>query len=224
MDSGASSHMTVDQGTSSNYFPSLLHNSSHIVVGNGSHLPILGSGHSHIHAPTINFLLAWVLHTPLVCNLIYVHKFTKDNWCSVEFDPFGFSMKDLINKTLLLGSNSSGDLYLFAGSSKSNNYFALPSFTSIMDVWHRRLGHPSSAPLSHLLSTYRIPCNNASPTPSVCEACQKGKHVRLPFTHSHNNSYFAFQIIHCDLWTSPLESISGLSIILLLLRIIPVIF
>jgi hypothetical protein len=80
MDSGASSHMTGDQGNLTSYFPSLSHNPSQIVVGNGSRLPILGTCSTHIRAPNINFLLASVLHTPdLLSNLIYVHKFTKDN-------------------------------------------------------------------------------------------------------------------------------------------------
>jgi hypothetical protein len=97
MDSGASSHMTSDQGNLTKYFPSLSHDSSPIVVGTGSRLPILGIGYTHLRAPNINFLLAYVLHTPsLVSNLIYVHNFTRDNWYSIEFDPFGFCVKDLI--------------------------------------------------------------------------------------------------------------------------------
>jgi hypothetical protein len=48
MDSGASSHMTNDQGNMTKYFPSLSHDSSQVVVGNGSHLPILGTGFTHL--------------------------------------------------------------------------------------------------------------------------------------------------------------------------------
>jgi hypothetical protein len=172
MDSGASSHMTGNQGNLTSYFPSLLHNSSQIVVGNGSRLPILGTSSIHLRAPHINFILASVLHTPsLVSNLILVRKFTKDNWCSVEFDPFVFSVKDLLSKTTILRSNSSGDLYPFAGSTSSTNKFALSASVSNVDLWHRQLGHPSAASLSHLLSRFPIPCTNKSVSPSVCEAC-----------------------------------------------------
>jgi hypothetical protein len=118
MDTGASSHMTSDQGKLIKYYPSLLHNSSSIVVGNGSRILIFGTGSANIHTPTVNFLLASVLHTPnLVFNLISVGKFTRDNWCSVEFDPFGFSVKDLIHRKVIMRSNSDGDLYPFANSS-----------------------------------------------------------------------------------------------------------
>jgi hypothetical protein len=210
MDSGALSHMTGGQGKLTRYFPSLSHSSSQIVVGNGSRLPIPGTGYTHLHTPNINFLLASVLHTPsLVSNLISVHKFTKDNWCSVEFDPFGFSVKDLITKTPLLRSSSSGDLYLFAGFSKLRNNFALSTTISNVDPWHRRLGHPSNASLRCLISHFPISCMNNSSPPSVCETCHKGKHVRLSFATSHTITYFPFQIIHCDLWTSPIESVSG---------------
>jgi hypothetical protein len=172
MDSGALSHMTGNQGNLTSYFSSLSHNSSQIVIANGSRLPILGTGSTHICAPHINFLLAFMLHTPaLVSNLIYVHKFTKDNWCLVEFGPFGFSVKDLISKTTILKSNSSGDLYPFAGFTNSTNKFALSTSVSSVDLWHRRLGHPSTASLSNLISRFHIPCTNKSLTPSVCEAC-----------------------------------------------------
>jgi transposase InsO family protein len=179
-------------------------------VANGSRLPILGTGYTHLQAPNINFLLVSILHTPsLVSNLISVRKFTTDNWCSIEFDPFDFSMKDLITKTPLPRSNSLGDLYPFTGFSKLHNNFALSTTVSSVDVWHQRLGHPSNASLSHLISKFYLSCTNKSSTPSVCEASHKGKHVRLPFSTSHNVTYFPFQLIHCDLWTSHVESFTG---------------
>jgi hypothetical protein len=110
-----------------------------------------------------------------------VRKFTTDNWCSIEFDLFGFSVKDLITKTPLLRSNSSGDLYSFTGFFKIHNNIALSTIVSSVDVWHRRLGHPSNASLSHLLSNFNLSCTNKRSAPSACEACHKGKHVRLPF-------------------------------------------
>lgn len=80
--------MIGDQGNLTDYCPSLLHNYSTFVVGNGSHLPILGTGIASLHTPTVNFTLHVALHTPnLVTNLVYVRRFTKDNTCVVEFDP-----------------------------------------------------------------------------------------------------------------------------------------
>jgi hypothetical protein len=95
----------------------------------------LGTRSTHISALHINFILASVLHTPsLISNLISVQKITKDNWCSVEFDPFDFSVKDLISQTIILRSNSSRDLYPFAGSTTSTNKFVLSSSVSYVDL------------------------------------------------------------------------------------------
>jgi hypothetical protein len=135
MDSGTSSHMTGGQGNLTTYFSSLAHDSSQVVIGNGSRLPILGTGFTHIRAPYINFLLWSILYTPvLVSNLISVRKFTCDNWCSVEFDSFIFSMKDLITKTPIMRSDSSGDLYPFTGFNKMHNNFTLSNTVSFVDL------------------------------------------------------------------------------------------
>jgi hypothetical protein len=61
--------------------------------------------------------------------------------------------------------------------------------------------------MSHLYKKSFIPCNNAATR--VCHACQLGKHVRLPFTRSISKSVVSFELIHCDLWTSPVLSNSG---------------
>jgi hypothetical protein len=88
---------------------------------------------------------------------------------------------------------------------------------SSVDLWHRCLGHPSSTSLLHLFSKFNLSCTNNSSAPSSCEACHKGKHVRLPFPNSCTATYFPFQIVHCDLWTSPIESITGFNYYLILI-------
>jgi hypothetical protein len=78
--------------------------------------------------------------------IISVRKFTRDNYVSIEFDPFGFSVKDLATKTILLRSNSDGELYPFFGSETPPTAFSITTG----DLWHRRLGHPGTSMLSHL--------------------------------------------------------------------------
>lgn len=84
MDSGASSHLSSSSGNlSSIHNPSNSH--SNIIVGNGSYLPISCSGYTSFPNPTRPLHLSNVLVSPhLITNLISVHKFTKDNHCSVE--------------------------------------------------------------------------------------------------------------------------------------------
>ncbi|GJX34123.1 hypothetical protein Tco_0245680 [Tanacetum coccineum] len=45
---------------------------------------------------------------------------------------------------------------------------------------------------------------------ALCHACQLGKHVRLPFSLSETIVKAPFDIIHSDLWTSPITSVSGI--------------
>ena len=43
----------------------------------------------------------------------------------------------------------------------------------------------------------------------LCHACQLGKHVKLPFVSSSTLVQSSFDIVHSDLWTSPIPSLSG---------------
>jgi hypothetical protein len=67
-----------------------------ITVGNGARLPVTHTASCSIPTHQCNLLLCNILLLPeLVENLISVYKLTRDNLVLVEFDPFGFSIKDL---------------------------------------------------------------------------------------------------------------------------------
>jgi histone deacetylase 1/2 len=145
-----------------------------------------------------------VLVSPkLIKNLISVRQFTIDNNCSVEFDPFGCSVKDLLTRTEIARCNSPGPLYPLRLPPAAHSLVA--GSTSLL--WHRRLGHPGHEALSKLSSVLHL-CNKDN-SPSVCHACQLGRHIRLPFHTSGSRASSAFDLIHCDLWTSPVISVSG---------------
>lgn len=113
MDSGASSHLSSNSGNLSTIHPSPPPHPN-IVVGNGTSLPTSCSGHVALPTPNRPLHLSDVLVSPqIIANLISVRKFTRDNSCSVEFDPFGLSVKDLHTKAVLHRCESSGDLYPF---------------------------------------------------------------------------------------------------------------
>jgi hypothetical protein len=81
-------------------------------MGNGARLPITHVASSSIPTNYHSLLLRNILlSTNLVEKLIYVHMLTRDNLVSVEFDPFGFSIKDLQTKMVMLRCDSDGDLY-----------------------------------------------------------------------------------------------------------------
>jgi hypothetical protein len=92
-DSGASNHTTSNAGNLTSVHPPTSIDPSSIIVGNGSSLPVTSVGDSGLLGP---FYLNNVLVTPdIIQNLLSVHRFTIDNWCFMEFDPFGLSVKDL---------------------------------------------------------------------------------------------------------------------------------
>jgi hypothetical protein len=86
-----------------------------------------------------------------------------------------------------------------------------------MLLWHQRLGHPGHGALQRLTSSTFLPFNKVPTNSSICHACQLERHVRLPFSHSTTNTHHAFELIHCDLWTSPVESVFGYKYFLVIL-------
>jgi hypothetical protein len=108
-DSGVTHHTTPSVGNISTLRPLSSSNPSSIVVGNGSSLLITSVGDSVLHG---SFYLNNILLAPdMVQSLLYIHHFTTDNWCSMEFDLFGLSVKDLTTKNVIVRSNSTGLLY-----------------------------------------------------------------------------------------------------------------
>ncbi|GJX00216.1 hypothetical protein Tco_0184129 [Tanacetum coccineum] len=100
MDTGASSHLNFNASNLSTIFDKRLFLSIH--VGDGKSIPVTNIGHSIIPSH----------HRPLhLHNLISVRQFTRDNNCTIEFDAFGFSVKDYLTRHILLRCDSSGDLY-----------------------------------------------------------------------------------------------------------------
>ena len=84
----------------------------HIVVGNGSHLTASCTGNSIIPTTSSSLRLNNILIAPqLVKNLISVRALTRDNSVSVEFDPWGFTIKDLRTRMAILRCDSSRELY-----------------------------------------------------------------------------------------------------------------
>jgi hypothetical protein len=184
MDTGASSHFASDPGILTFVSPSPP-SSRTIIVGNGSSLLILASGHAWfpVSSPSCPLYLRNVLvASNIVKNLVSVCKFTTDNCVPVEFDPFGFFVKDLPTKTEILRSNSSGALYPVLPTITNH-----PQALLVADhvLWHRRLGHHGCLVMDSLVRSSVIPREKNKHTSSLCHACQLGNHVHLPFFSSN---------------------------------------
>jgi hypothetical protein len=120
MDTGADIHMMSDLGNLSTPPPSPS-NPPSIIVGDGSLLPATSTGHISFFALDHPLYLRRVLVSPdIIKNLISVCQFTTDNQVSVEFDPYGLSVKDLRACSVIVKCNSTERLYplwLLASSS-----------------------------------------------------------------------------------------------------------
>jgi hypothetical protein len=137
MDSGVSSHMTNDDGNISCFAP--LSTPHFVTVGNGNSVPISCSSHSSLRTPSGHvFKLKNVLLVPnLIRNFLSIRKFTRDNFCSFEFDAFGFSVKDLKTHRVILRCNSEGDLYTFPGSIPARRLSSTTMVaTASVGLWH----------------------------------------------------------------------------------------
>jgi hypothetical protein len=152
-----------------------------------------------------------VLVTPdIIQNLLYVHRFTTDTWCSMEFNPFDLSIKDISMWNVITWCNSSGPLYTMClplYPTPSSHVAAPLNLVASASTWHRRLRHPGVDVLSKLSHDSSVICSRH--THDICHACHLGRHTRLPFVSSNSRVDNNFDLIHCDMWTSPIVSIFG---------------
>ncbi|GJW43031.1 ribonuclease H-like domain-containing protein [Tanacetum coccineum] len=101
MDTGASSHLNASSTCLSNVFNTCLYPS--VSVGDGYSIPVTNTGHSILPTSHGDLHLRNVLITPsIVKKLISVRQFVRDNNCTIEFDAFGFSVKDFTTRRVLL--------------------------------------------------------------------------------------------------------------------------
>jgi hypothetical protein len=186
-------------------------------VGNGTGLNIKNFGSSFIHCKSLHkshFLLKDILHYPNVsANLLFINKFCLDNNCWFALTSSSFTVKDnLIGEVLLQGPSENG-LYPIPLHQKSlNKWKGLTAHLGVKTtdvVWHQRLGHPSSSVFQQLLKNQNLHLFGLVDKTRICESCQLGKSKQLPFCESTRISTAPLELIHSDVWTSSVSSLSG---------------
>src|SRR3954463_13932000 len=96
---------------------------------------------------------------------------------------------------------------LYPVHSPSTSSTTLVALFAGVDLCHARLGHPNPVTLRHILRSFSFSCNKIED--HTCHACRVGKHVRLLFNDSTTIDSFTFQLIHSDVWTSPIPINTG---------------
>jgi hypothetical protein len=212
----ASNHTTSDVGNLTSVHPPTFTDPSSIVVGNGSALPVTSVGDSVL--PGLFDLNNVLVTLDIIQNLLSIHRFTIDNWCSMEFDPFGLSVKDLSTWNVTTWCSSLGPLYTMCLPSHPAplSHVSAPSaLVASASTWHRHLGHPDVDVLSKLSHDSTVVCSKHSH--DLCHTCQLRRHIHLPFVSSNSHADNIFDLIHCDTWTSPVVSASDYKYYLVIL-------
>jgi hypothetical protein len=193
-------HTTPSIGNISTLRPFTLLNPSSIVVSNDSSLPITSVCDSILPRP---FYLNNILLAPhMVESLLSIHRVTTDNRCSMEFDLFGLSVKDLTTKNAIVMSNTTVPLYMMrlpeSLTPTSSDVAAIAAVPHTLIVvapitWHRRLGHPGTDTLSSLSRSSFIQCTSNLSCMSVRQTHQ------VTLCSSSHRVEHDFDLIHLDL-------------------------
>ncbi|GJV61551.1 ribonuclease H-like domain-containing protein [Tanacetum coccineum] len=144
-----------------------------------------------------------VLGLGLVFELFKVVVVDVEDGCGMKEDENDYGLHDSSGAS---PCDSTGDLYPVTQPSPIPHAFLTSQHT-----WHQRLGHPGSEVLHCLVSRNLISCNKEKPH-VLCHACHLGKPLRLPFVSSNTSVTSRFDIVHSNVWTSPIPSLSGISV------------
>lgn len=188
-DTGASNHMT---GTSS-----MLSNirkysgTDYVLIGDGSPLPIHGTGDSIIKQNNFTLPLHNVLLVPnLKKNLLSVSQLTDQYPVNCEFSNSDFCVKERETGETMIRGRRKGDLYVL--SSVPESYFSYRFKSGSADIWHQRLGHPQTLALQLLKNKGLIDVVGTLKSKHLCDSCQLGKLSKLPFSSSEHSSSTIF--------------------------------
>ncbi|KAK2997632.1 hypothetical protein RJ639_025171 [Escallonia herrerae] len=139
--------------------------------------------------------LRHVLYVPnLAVNLISVSCLATDANCFVAFSNDICVLQDRTSKSPIgLGKMHRG---VFVFQPLSTATVASVSESESYELWHRRMGHPSSQPLIHLPTVSVV-----SPSlKTICDMSCRAKHSRTVFPDSTSRAMDIFGLVHCDIW------------------------
>jgi hypothetical protein len=122
---------------------------------------------------------------------------------------FVLSVKDLSMENVITRCNSLRPLYtmhLLSHPTPSPHVSIPLALVASVSTWHRRLSHPGVDILFKLSHDSSVICSRR--THDLCHACQLGHHTRLPFIISNSCVDNNFYLIHYDMWTSLIVSVS----------------
>jgi hypothetical protein len=213
-DSGANAHITSNLENLNIQQP--FEGNETVEVGNGLGLTIDNAGSALLHTPKSDFHLNKILHCPNAsANLISIQCFCVDNHCYFILTSTHFFVKDMLTKATLLEGKTENGLYPMhfqRSSFKARRALVALLRIKISLIWHFRIGHPSNDVVSRLVKSFNLSLLNLvfdSNKLILCDSCQLGKSKRQPFFASNCQTSTPLNLIHTDIWTSPITSMNG---------------
>ncbi|KAJ4761435.1 hypothetical protein LUZ62_071810 [Rhynchospora pubera] len=197
IDSGATNHVTSDLNNLSSFFP--YQGSDNLQIGNGMGLSISHVGSTSFTLSNCSIQLNDILHVPNFSkNLISLSRLLHDNpSLIINFSSSSCTIKDLPTMTTLLQVHSVNGLFYLQLS--NHNPQAYLGARVSPNIWHARLGHPSTSTTLDVLHSNKLPCT--SKNIAFCNNCAIAKAHKLPFSISSSIASSPLQIVHSDALT-----------------------
>jgi hypothetical protein len=114
-----------------------------------------------------------------------------------------------------------GPLYMLQPSTTGASPPPVLVSSTSSTTWHHRLGHPGPDIMTNITSSLDLTCSMGH-FEGLCHACQLCRHTRPSFTASSSRAEQAFDLVHYDLRTSPILSLSGYKYYLVVLDDFPI--
>ncbi|KAK0603057.1 hypothetical protein LWI29_000966 [Acer saccharum] len=178
-DTGATHYMTSTTPPDSVPF----NGNTSVLLSNGDSFPITNTGNIPLSLGSHRFSLNNVFHIPsLNKNLMFVACFTQNNNVSFTFTPSGYIISDLTSGVPLFQGLCKDGLYPFSQPKP----IALAA--TVSNLWHLRLGHPSSTVLRRLGSS-SLGSNFSKPTIQSEKKCEEKVFVMLDYNQTKEQQH-----------------------------------
>ena len=144
-------------------------------------------------------ILQDVLYVPgLTCNLISIAQLIREVSCTVTSIDRLCMIQDHTTKSPIgVGKQQQGVRFF------KDDLLAKVQVNSAIsyNLWHRRMGHPSSQTLLSLSNNISDNFTRINKS-DLCDVCLRAKQTRVPFSTSSNKASKPFELVHHDIWLS----------------------
>jgi transposase InsO family protein len=209
LDSGASRHVTGMSSEFTSYTPFQSSFKETIQTADGTLRHVRGVGTVKC---TPSITLSSILYAPsFPVNLVSVSSLVDHMDCRITIDRENCLIEERrTGRKLGTGVRHNGLWYLDRRGTDKALCSALLASTSEEEakliLKHCQLGHMSFDTMSKV---FPDEMSKVDKSKLMCDACEYGKHTRTTYISRGLRSILPFVLVHSDVWTSPIASVSG---------------